>query len=175
MRSATYRLLTFALLASYHVSAVESQDAAKKSPAKASTKSAVHLFNPTTMAKPVSTYSHVAEITGIPTGTKLVFIAGQVGNDASGKLAPDFRTQVEQAFKNIKAAVEAAGGSMSDLVKISYYCAESVDPSEFPALREVRDTYIDAAHPPTSTFVVVKRLVRPDYLIEIEAVAAMSK
>ena len=122
------------------------------------------------MAKPVSTYSQVAEVTG----GKLVFIAGQVGIDPSGKLVgDDFCAQVEQIFKNIRLAVEASGGTMSDLIKTNYYVAESVDPAQYAAVREVRDQFINKDAPPTSTFVVVKRLVRPEYLIEVEAVAAI--
>jgi len=131
----------------------------------------VRLLNPDNMAKPLSTYSQVAEVTG----GKLVFVAGQVGVGADGKLVSrdDFKAQAEQAFKNIKSAVEAVGGTMSNLVKTNYYVAESVDAKEMPALREIRDRYIDTKNPPTSTFVVVKRLANPDYLVEIEAVAAV--
>jgi 2-iminobutanoate/2-iminopropanoate deaminase len=109
------------------------------------------------------------------TGGKTVYIAGQVALDISGTLVGpnDFRAQVEQVFKNIKAAVEAAGGDMSSLVKTNYYCAESVDPAQLPALREIRDSYINTTAPPTSTFVVVKRLARLEYLIEVEAVAVI--
>ena len=142
----------------------------KKAKADKQTSSGVHLFNPNGMAKPLSTYSQVAEVTG----GKIVFIAGQVGVGADGKLVgSDFKAQVEQAFKNIRSAVEAAGGTMSSLVKTNYYVAESVDPKEMPALREIRDRYIDTQAPPTSTFVIVKRLANPDYLVEIEAVAVV--
>jgi enamine deaminase RidA (YjgF/YER057c/UK114 family) len=124
------------------------------------------------MAKPVSNYSQVVEVTG----GKLVFIAGQVGIDPSGKLVgDDFRAQVEQIFKNLKLAVEASGGSMNDLIKTNYYVAESVDPAQYSAVREVRDQYLNKDAPPTSTFVVVKRLARPEYLIEIEAVAVVKR
>jgi enamine deaminase RidA (YjgF/YER057c/UK114 family) len=142
----------------------------KKNKADQQTSSGVRLINPHGMAKPLSTYSQVAEVTG----GKIVFIAGQVGIGADGKLVGnDFKAQVEQAFKNIKSAVEATGGTMSSLVKTNYYVAESVDAKEIPALREIRDRYIDTKAPPTSTFVVVKRLANPDYLVEIEAVAAV--
>jgi len=133
-------------------------------------KSAVRFSNPPTMAKPVSNYSQVVEVMG----GKLLFIAGQVAIDPSGKLVgDDFREQVEQIFKNLKLAVEAAGGQMSDLVKLNYFVAESVDPSQYGAVREVRDRYINTAAAPASTFVIVKRLVRPEYLIEVEAEAAV--
>jgi enamine deaminase RidA (YjgF/YER057c/UK114 family) len=81
----------------------------------------------------------------------------------------------KQVFRNIKAAVEAAGGSFSDVVKLNYFCVEAVDPSLIPQILKVRDQFVDTKNPPTSTFVVVKRLVRPEWLIEIEAVAVVNR
>jgi enamine deaminase RidA (YjgF/YER057c/UK114 family) len=130
----------------------------------------VRFSNPSTLAKPVSNYSQVVEVTG----GKMVFIAGQVGIDVRGKLTGnDFQSQAEQVFKNLKAAVESAGGSFADVVKINYFVSESVDPAQYSAIREIRDRYVSPEQPPASTFVVVKRLVRPEYLLEVEAVAAL--
>lgn len=131
------------------------------------------IFNPDTMAKPTAGYSHVAEVTD----GKLVYVAGQVAIDRSGNLVgkDDFRMQVQQVFENLKAAVEASGGSFHDVIKLNYYCAESVDPAQVPVVREIRDKYVNTANPPVSTFVVVKRLVRPEWLIEVEAVAVVKK
>ena len=128
------------------------------------------IFNPPTLMKPVG-YSHVARITG---GT-LVYIAGQVSADASGQLVGEgnLEAQAEQVFKNLRAAVEAAGGSMADLVKINIYLVAEVDGSEVPKLRAVRDRYVNVEKPPASTLVTVTRLARPGWLIEIEAVAAI--
>ncbi|HEV7522829.1 MAG TPA: RidA family protein [Candidatus Angelobacter sp.] len=125
------------------------------------------------MAKPTAGYSQVAEVSG----GKMIYVAGQVAMDASGNLVgkDDFRAQVDQAFKNINAAVQAAGGDFHSVIKLNYFCAESVDAAQIPVVREIRDRYVDTAHPPTSTFVVVKRLVRPEWLIEIEAVAVAKK
>jgi enamine deaminase RidA (YjgF/YER057c/UK114 family) len=133
----------------------------------------VRIFNPDTLAKPTAGYSQVAEVTG----GKTVFIAGQVAQDRSGNMVgkDDFRAQVQQVFENLKAAVEGSGGTFSNVVKLNYYCAESVDPSLIPAVREIRDKYVNTGNPPVSTFVVVKRLVRPEWLIEVEAVAVVKK
>ena len=129
------------------------------------------IFNPDTMAKPTAGYSQVAVVTG---GSP-VYIAGQVALDASGNFVgkDDFRAQVEQVFKNLKAAVEAAGGNFHDIIKLNFYCVDSVDPSQIPQVREIRDKYVNTQNPPTSTFVVVRRLVRPEWLIEVEAVAVV--
>jgi enamine deaminase RidA (YjgF/YER057c/UK114 family) len=131
------------------------------------------LFNPEAMAKPVAGYSQVGEVTG----GKVVYIAGQVALDASGNLVgkDDFRAQVEQVFKNLNLAVQAAGGSFHDVIKLNYYCADSVDPAEIAQVREIRDKYVNTQAPPASTFVVVRRLVRPEWLIEVEAVAVVKR
>ncbi len=131
------------------------------------------VFNPDTMAKPTAGYSQVAEVTG----GKIVYIAGQVALDRSGNLVgkDDFRAQVQQTFENLKAAVEAAGGDTHDIIKLNYYCAASVDAAQTPVVREIRDKFVNTSNPPTSTFVVVSRLVRPEWLIEIDAVAVVPK
>jgi enamine deaminase RidA (YjgF/YER057c/UK114 family) len=131
----------------------------------------VVLSNPKTMFVPTAGYSQVAEIRS----GKLIYIAGQVPFDKSGNLVgkEDFLAQAEQVFRNLKAAVEAAGGGLSDVVKLNYFCVEAVDPSLIPQILKVRDQFVDTNNPPVSTFVVVKRLVRPEWLIEIEAVAVV--
>jgi len=165
MRSLLYSLLTVALI-SLILQTANSAQSKKESPL-------FHIFNPDTIAKPTAGYSHVAEVND----GKLVYIAGQVAIDRSGNLVgkDDFRAQVQQDFENLKAAVEASGGDFHNIIKLNYYCAESVDPAQTPIVREIRDKYVNTANPPLSTFVVVKRLVRPEWLIEIEAVAVVKK
>lgn len=130
------------------------------------------IFNPDTIAKP-NGYSHVAEVNE----GKIVYIAGQVSLDRSGNLVgkDDFRAQVQQVFENLKAAVEAAGGDFKNVIKLNYYCVETVDAAQLPVLREIRDKYVNSASPPVSTLVFVKRLVRPEWLLEVEAVAVVKK
>ncbi len=131
----------------------------------------VRLFNPPTLAKPVATYSQVA----IVNIGKTAYIAGQVSIDQEGKFVgkDDFRAQVEQIFKNLEAAVVGAGGNFRNIIKLNYYLVDSVDLSQIPVVGEVRDRYINALVPPVSTFVVVRRLVRPEWLLEVEAVAVV--
>jgi len=131
------------------------------------------IFNPETLAKPTAGYSHVAEVTD----GKLIYIAGQVAIDRAGNLVgkDDFRAQVQQVFENLKAAVEASGGDFHNVIKLNYYCSEAVDPAQVPVVREIRDKYVNTANPPVSTFVVVKRLVRPEWLIEVDALAVVRK
>jgi enamine deaminase RidA (YjgF/YER057c/UK114 family) len=76
------------------------------------------------------------------------------------------------AGANLQAAVEAAGGDFNDVIKLNSYFLELSHLSEF---REVRDKYINLKHPPASTAVQVPRLFRPEFLVEIEAVAVVRK
>ena len=132
--------------------------------------SSKEFLNPKTLMPPAG-YSHIAKASG---GTT-IYIAGQVSSDVSGKLIGEgnVEAQAEQVFKNLKIAVEAAGGTMADLVKMNVYLVAEVAPDEVPKIRAVRERYVNTAHPPASTLVVVSRLARPGWLIEIEAVASI--
>ena len=127
------------------------------------------LINPAALMAPTG-YSHVAKVTGT-----LVYVAGQVSADASGKLVGegDLEAQAEQVFKNLKIAIEAAGGTLADIVKMNVYLVAEVDHAEIPKFRAVRDRYLDTARLPASTLAVITRLARPGWLIEIEAIAAI--
>jgi len=96
------------------------------------------IFSPATLPPPVG-YSHIAKVNK---GT-IIYLAGQVSSDASGKLVGEgnFEAQAEQVFSNIKIAVEAAGGTMADIVKMNVYLVAEVDPAEVPKFRAVRDRY----------------------------------
>jgi enamine deaminase RidA (YjgF/YER057c/UK114 family) len=83
----------------------------------------------------------------------------------------DIRAQARQMFDNLQAALQAVGASFDQVVKLTYYL---VDATQLPVVREVRDQYIDTQQPPASTAVEVRRLVRDDLLIEVEAVAAIA-
>ena len=128
------------------------------------------IFSPATLPPPTG-YSHVAKVNR---GT-LVYIAGQVSSDASGKLVGEgnFEAQVEQVFRNVKLALEAAGAGMADIVKMNTYLVAEVSQDDVPKMRAIRDRYVNKEKPPASTLVVVSRLARPGWLIEIEVVAAI--
>ena len=130
----------------------------------------VKFSDPKTMPHRVG-YSQVAEVTS----GKLVLIAGQVPHDTDDKLvgAGNFAAQVEQVFKNVDAAVRAAGGSMKDLAKINNYVVASVTPEQIKAFREVRDRYVNKAAPPVSTLIYVSRLAQPGWLFEMDAMAVV--
>jgi enamine deaminase RidA (YjgF/YER057c/UK114 family) len=125
----------------------------------------IEFLNPATIHA-AQGYSHVAKVRG---GT-LVFISGQVAIDPSGMVVGpgDYALQAEQTFRNLDSALRAAGATFQSLVQLTFYL---VDIRGLPEVREVRDRYVDRARPPASTAVQVGRLVRPELLLEIDAIA----
>ena len=69
-------------------------------------------------------------------------------------------------FANLDRALDAAGASFTDVIKLNYYVT---DIAMLPVVRAVRDEYVDTARPPASTAVQVTALAMPDLMIEIEA------
>jgi enamine deaminase RidA (YjgF/YER057c/UK114 family) len=127
-----------------------------------------NFINPQAIHRPTG-YTHVVEVTaGRP-----VYIAGQVALDRAGTLVgpDDIRVQTRQVFDNLRVALQSVGASFEQVVKLNYYL---VDASQLPAVREVRDEYVNTVQPPVSTAVEVRRLVRDDFLIEVEAVAIIA-
>lgn len=128
---------------------------------------ALRFHNPPTLAPP-SGYTHAVEVIG----GRLVFVSGQVPLDASGKLVgpDDWTAQARQVFANLKAALEAAGTDFAHVAKLTFYLT---DASKIGAVRAVRDEFVDVRHPPASTAVEIRRLVREDFLLEVDAVAVL--
>lgn len=127
----------------------------------------IRRVNPDTIHKPIG-YSHLIEVTG----GRLIFTSGQVAVDPAGNIVGegDMAAQVTQVFENLRSALTAVGADFSHVVKFTYFIT---DPSQIGAVREIRNRYINPESPPASTLVVVAALARPEWLIEIEAVAAV--
>ena len=124
--------------------------------------------NPPALSTPTG-YTHVVEVSG---PAKTVYISGQIAYDKDGKIvgAGDMKAQAEQVFKNLQAALDAAGATFSDVVKMNSYIT---DMSKVQAVRDVRARYFGDAMP-ASTFVQVAGLVRPELMLEIEVIAVVS-
>jgi enamine deaminase RidA (YjgF/YER057c/UK114 family) len=127
----------------------------------------IRFSNPDTIAKPPG-YSHVVEATG---PGRIVYFAGQLGMDRSGKMGADVRQQIELAFGNLKAALTSVGAGFEHLVKINNYIVDIG--KNIAHFREIRDRYLNTAAPPASTTIGVPELARPGALFEIEAVAIL--
>lgn len=130
----------------------------------------VKLINPPTLATRGG-YSQVCEVTN----GKLILIAGQVPHDKDDRMVGDgnFEAQVEQVFRNVGAALAAAGGGWRNLVKINNDCHISVPQEQRNGYRAIRDRFVDTAAPPVSTFIYVPRLAQPNWLFEMDAMAVI--
>ena len=100
----------------------------------------------------------------------LIFISGQVSKDKNGNIVgkSDIRAQTKQVMENIGAVLRAGNANYNDIVKITVYLT---DMSRLKDVIEIRNQYLKVALP-TSTAVEVSGLANPDYLVEIEAIAA---
>ena len=121
--------------------------------------------NPTTIAPPFSPYSHAVEA---PPGARWLYISGQVGVRPDGSLAEGPAAQIEQTWRNILAILDDAGMSPADLVRVNGYLIQK---EHVTLYRDVRDAMLDGARP-ASTLLFISGLAHPEWLVEIEAVAA---
>ena len=121
------------------------------------------------IGKPTGHFSQatVAEARG-----RLVFISGMTARKADGAIAGvgDIEAQTRQVCENIKSAVETAGGTMDDICRVDVYVRNI---EHFDKIHKVRREYFKAP-PPASTMVEVTKMVSPDYLIEINAIAVLN-
>jgi reactive intermediate/imine deaminase len=140
----------------------------QKEKQKVENKQSVLTFVKSDTLPPAVGYSQAAVVTR----GRLIYIAGQVALDHSGQLvgAGDFRAQAKQTFENLKAALAANGATFDNVVKLNSYF---LDIKQAPAFREVRDQYVNVTNPPVSTAVEVRRLVRDEWLLEVEAIAVV--
>jgi enamine deaminase RidA (YjgF/YER057c/UK114 family) len=123
-----------------------------------------------TFASPddLPTPSGYSQVVTIPAGS-LVWTSGQIGAEPGGSAPPgDWEAQTRLAFRNVGRALHGAGAGWAEVVKLTIFV---VDMSALDTVRAVRDEFVDTTSPPTSSLVQVSGLVRPELLIEIEAVA----
>ncbi|HET8674106.1 MAG TPA: RidA family protein [Thermoleophilaceae bacterium] len=123
-------------------------------------------INPEGAPAPVGPYVHV---TVAPPGGRIVHCAGAVALDANGEVVGkgDIAAQTRQTLENLKLALEAAGATFDDVVKINSYVT---DFSLFPQIAPIRAEYLKEPFP-ASTTVQVSALIFPELMIEIEAIA----
>jgi enamine deaminase RidA (YjgF/YER057c/UK114 family) len=128
----------------------------------------LELINPEDLPTPES-YTHVAAATG----GRLVFIAGQVAEDAQGNLvgAGDLAAQARQAFANLGRCLAAGGARPDQVARITIYVVQHV-PEYLPAISEARIA-VFGDHKPADTLLGIETLAYPGYLIEIEAIAVV--
>jgi len=114
---------------------------------------------------------HFAQATAIKAEGTLVFVSGMTARNAAGGVTGvgDITAQTHQVCQNVQAAVEAAGGTLDDVVRLDVYVRNMED---FKAIHAVRSQYFTGIAP-ASTMVEVSKFVNKDYLIEISAIAVL--
>ena len=124
--------------------------------------------NPKAISKPFSNYSHVVTAEG---AKKLVFCAGQVAADVKGNVLPpdSFEAQTKMVMKNLENALAAGGAKFADVTKVTIYIC---NPHDVPKARGILTDYF-GKHPPGSTLCILRGLANPNFLLEIEAIAAV--
>ena len=123
------------------------------------------VHNPPTVAPPAAAYSLGMEA---PPNARWLYVSGQIPADTDGTVPEGIEAQARLAFRNVSAVLASAGMDTGDLVKVTMFLTRKED---VPAFRAIRDQWLGSARP-ASTLVVVQGLVRPEWLCEVEAIAA---
>jgi len=132
----------------------------------------IKIYNPEELGPPMGQYSHVTRVRA----SEFLFIAGMLSGDAAGNVIGegDFEVQTEQVFRNIEAALKSAGASWANVVQFTTYLVHSQDIAKFMAfrLREFPIMFADGRFPP-NTLLMVDRLVKESFLVEVQTIAAV--
>ena len=125
---------------------------------------ALEHINPSDVAPPRG-FTHVVRAAGV------TYISGQVGRRPDGALAGnDIKSQTDQVFQNLKAALASVGGGFEHMTKITVYLTHRED---IPGFRTARDRHLTGENPPASTLVLISGLAEPEFRVEVEAIAVI--
>jgi len=123
------------------------------------------IHNPPAIAAPIGTYSHGIEV---PPNARWLYVAGQVAMRKDGSVPAMIEEQTMVAWENVTAILDSAGMKVTDIVRINQYLT---DAAHFPGYASARRRFL-ADHRPASTVVMVDALIKPEFLVEVEVVAA---
>lgn len=122
-------------------------------------------ITPPDMAPPFARYSHAVEV---PAGRRLVVCSGQLGIDSQGAVPADVEGQTRLCFENIGRILAAAGMNLSDIVRINAYVTGR---EHLAGYMKTRDEFTGSP-PPASTLMIVSGFARPEFVVEVEVIAA---
>jgi enamine deaminase RidA (YjgF/YER057c/UK114 family) len=130
----------------------------------------IQRLNPEILGKPLGQYSHITRVKA----SEFLFIAGQVGADRDGNAAGDFNAQCSAMFANLGAALASQGAGFANVVEFTTYLVHSQDIPKFMAwrTREFPKLFDGGAYPP-NTLLMIDRLVKEEFLIEVSVIAAL--
>ena len=124
------------------------------------------IYNPAGIAGPFGHYDHGVEAVDV---SRLLHVSGQVGTDPDGSVPEDVAAQIEIVWNNIEAVLAEAGMTPANIVRTITYM---LDADYVPLLAAARRQHLGADHKAASTTIVVAGLVKPEWKVEIDAVAA---
>ncbi len=124
-------------------------------------------LNPETVCPPGGNYTHSVEI---DPSARYLFVAGQTGVDIDGNVPDGIEAQADIAFSNMVKILEASDFGLQDVVFMKSFLTRREDRDGY---QKVRSKYWGGIKP-ASTFLLVQGLARPDFLVEVEAIAAKS-
>ena len=125
-------------------------------------------LNPSSIRAPFARYSHGVEVAP---AKKLVFCSGQLGVGPDGVAPADLEGQAENCFENLRTILRAAGLDLADIVRLNAYVTRREDMAGYMAMR---DRFVGDP-PPASTLMIVSGFTRPEFLVEVEAIAASAE
>jgi len=125
----------------------------------------VHALAPASIRAPFARYSHGI---AVPAGARLVFTSGQLGIAADDTIPAGCAAQAELCFANIAAILAADGMTLADVVRINAYVTDRAHMADY---MRVRDQQFPG-RPPASTLMIVGGFTRPEFVVEVEAIAA---
>lgn len=132
----------------------------------------INIYNPAELGPPMGQYHHVTRVKA----SEFLFIAGMLAGNSKGEIVGDgdFDAQAIQVFANISAVLRSADAGWSNVVQFTTYLVHSQDIPKFMAfrLREFPKMFADGKNPP-NTLLMVDRLVKEPFLIEVQAIAAL--
>ena len=122
-------------------------------------------YNPAGIAGPFGHYDHGVEAVDV---SRLLHVSGQVGVGPDGTVPDDVAAQIECVWRNIEAVLADAGMTTANIVRTITYM---LDADDVPLLAAARRQHLGADHKAASTTIVVAGLVKPEWKVEIDAVA----
>ncbi len=132
----------------------------------------ISIYNPKTMTATLGMYKQITRVKA----AEMLFIAGQLSSNAKGETVGvgDFEAQMRQVFANVKEVLSSAGATFANVVQFTTYLVHSQDINKFMEVRQklFSEFFPDEKYPP-NTLLIIDRLVKEDFLIEVQTIAAI--
>lgn len=125
-------------------------------------------LKPDSIAPPFARYAHGVIV---PEGYRLILTSGQLGLGSDGTVPESVEAQADIVFGNLSAILEAAGGTVSDVIRLNAFVT---DRAHMQGYMTARDRWLaDVTRLPASTLVIVSGFTRPEFKVEVEVTAAV--